>query len=517
MRKILSIVLSAVITISMFAALPFSAGAVELSDFKYKVLANDTAVISDYKGKDTEVEIPGKIDGHIVSAIGKYCFSFNKTLESVVIPQSVTSIGSGAFEYCTALKKVEIPESVNTIRRHAFDRCENLTDITLPSKIQSIEDYLFTGCKSLKSIEIPEKVNYIGTKAFSYCESLEGISIPDTVRTLGEEAFYQCPSLSSARLSKNITVIPDDAFAGAKALTKISLHKNITKIGDSAFAGSGLEKISIGKNVEKIGENAFEACPNLKSITVDKKNKNYSSKSGVFYNKKKTKLITYPGGKTGKKFTTLKTVTKISYEAFVGNDKLRTVKLSKGLKTIEGNAFYGSRIKKISFPSTLETIGYCAFSRCDYLDNVTIPTSVTEISREAFADCDGLKSLTIKGNSKLVLSSRVFKNCSSLKKVKMPIVKKSLGRTFENCTGLKKVTISKDVKKIYKKDFADCPNLNKITIPATVKSIGGYAIGFINEYDGEYDKNYNLVIECAKDSAAYKYAEQNGFMIKKMK
>ena len=517
MKKILSIVLSAVITISMFAALPFSVGAAELSDFKYKVLANDTIVISDYNGDDAEVEIPGKIDGHIVSAIGKFSFSFNKTLEKVIIPQSVTSIGTCAFEYCSALKKVEIPESVTTIRSGAFEYCENLTDITLPSKIQSVEDNLFSGCESLKSIEIPEKVNYIGSKAFSYCKSLERISIPDTVRTLGEETFYMCSSLSNVKLSKNINVIPGAAFVDNKALTKISIHKNITKIGESAFAGSGLKKVTIGKNIKKIGEFAFETCLNLKSITVDKKNKNYYSKSGVLYNKDKTKLITYPGGKTGKKFTTLKTVTEISTEAFVGNDKLRTVKLSNGLKTIEDYAFYESRIKKISFPSTLKKIGYRAFSNSDSLDNVTIPTSVTQISSWAFAECGGLKSLKIKGSSKLVLGRNVFESCSSLKKVKLPVVKSSSGGTFENCTGLKKVTISKDVKKIYKKDFADCPNLNKITIPATVKSIGSYAVGFINEYDGEYDKNYNLVIECAKDSAAYKYAENNGFEFKKIK
>lgn len=517
MKKLLSILLSAILIFSILTALPFSAGAYELKDFKYDLLANDTIVITDYKGNDKEITIPGKIDGHLVSTIGEYSFAFNKTLESVVVPKSVISIGFMAFSEDESLRKIEIPESVTTIRQRAFNGCHNLADIKLPSNIRSIEYGLFTNCENLKSINIPQKVIEIGDEAFANCSSLESIEIPDDVRSLGYDIFNGCSSLKSAKLGKNISTIPSRTFAYNKALTKISIHNKITTIGNSAFFKSGLEKVLIGKNIKKIGDNSFNNCVKLKSITVDKKNKSFSGKSGVLYNKKKTKLITYPGGKTDKKFTSLKTVAEISNRAFCGNYKLKTVKLNKGLKTIGKYAFYESKVKNVNFPSTLRKIKEFAFMKNDNLESITIPKNVTLISEEAFCDCDGLKKLSFKENGKLNLGYKVFSDCSALQTVKYPVMKSSEGYTFSNCGKLKKVIISKNVRKIFRKDFTDCPNLNKITIPKTVKSIENRALGYINEYDYQYDKNYNLIIYGEKKSTAYKYAKKNGFTFKKIK
>ncbi|MBQ5347411.1 MAG: hypothetical protein IIU39_05130, partial [Ruminococcus sp.] len=66
-------------------------------------------------------------------------------------------------------------------------------------------------------------------------------------------------------------------------------------------------------------------------------------------------------------------------------------------------------------------------------------------------------------------------------------------------------------------DFAECRKLNKITVPKTVKKIGRYALGYVNYYDGDYDRNDNLVIKGYKNSAAQKYAKNNGFVFKKIK
>lgn len=99
----------------------------------------------------------------------------------------------------------------------------------------------------------------------------------------------------------------------------------------------------------------------------------------------------------------------------------------------------------------------------------------------------------------------------------MPIAKSSRGGLCFACTKLNAVKISKNVKKIYDEDFAECRKLNKITVPKTVKKIGRYALGYVNYYDGDYDRNDNLVIKGAKNSAAQKYAKNNGFVFKKTK
>jgi hypothetical protein len=91
---------------------------------------------------------------------------------------------------------------------------------------------------------------------------------------------------------------------------------------------------------------------------VDASNAVYSSASGVLFNKAKTMLIQYPGGKSG------------SY----------------------------------TIPATVTTIGNLAFSRCNALASVIIPASVTSIGTQAFYRCNGLNAITVN-TSNTVYSS----------------------------------------------------------------------------------------------------------------
>ena len=93
-----------------------------------------------YIGEDTEIEIPSEINGISVKTIGHFAFR-NKSLTSVIIPDSVTTIGNEAFR-SNQLTSVVIPDSVTTIGRNAFS------------------------FNQLKSINIPESVTTIGGNAF---------------------------------------------------------------------------------------------------------------------------------------------------------------------------------------------------------------------------------------------------------------------------------------------------------------------------------------------------------------
>ncbi len=516
MKKLTSILMSALILISSAALMTTTASAVESKDFEYEVTSAGNVVITEYVGKDAEVTVPGAIEGKPVTALGSYSFAYNKTLESVIIPTGVKSIGDSAFSNCEKLSKVSIPETVTSIRDSAFQYTEKLTQVTLPSKITTISSCLFYS-SGIKSVNIPEGVKKIESTAFFDCENLESVSMPDTVNEIDYSVFSECKNLQSVHLSKNLKVLPGGVFSETESLTEISLPSKITKIGSQAFWMSGIKKVSIGKNIKTIEEYAFDKCPKLTAIKVNKKNKNYYSKNGVLYNKKKTELITYPGGKSGKKFTVGKDVRKITAYAFSGNAKLDKVSFKKGVKTISGNSFEESSIKSLKLPVTVKKIGHEAFIRCDSLESVTIPESVELIKDNAFTECKSLKKLTFKGNSKLELGWSVFEGCTALKTVSAPVAKKSGGRLFFACTKLNKVKISKNVKMIFCEDYAECPNLNKVTIPATVKKIGYRAFGYINYYDYSFDKNDNLVIKGTKNSAAHKYAKDNGFTFKKIK
>ncbi|MBQ5976651.1 MAG: leucine-rich repeat protein [Oscillospiraceae bacterium] len=68
-----------------------------------------------------------------------------------------------------------------------------------------------------------------------------------------------------------------------------------------------------------------------------------------------------------------------------------------------------------SFPSTLTSIGKCAFLSCNSLEYVTIPSGVTSIGNQAFDYCNGLKRVTVCGAP--TLGSWAFGDCPALEEI----------------------------------------------------------------------------------------------------
>ena len=93
--------------------------------FDYR-LENGEVVITAYKGHETTVTVPSRIDGYPVTAIDDHAFQ-NTAIVSVILPGSVKSVGWFAFYGCFGLEIVAIPASVESISYAAFDGCPHLT------------------------------------------------------------------------------------------------------------------------------------------------------------------------------------------------------------------------------------------------------------------------------------------------------------------------------------------------------------------------------------------------------
>ena len=84
------------------------------------------------------------------------------SLQSIILPKSVTEIGHCAFKGCTGLTSVEIPNSVTEIGSSAFEGCTGLTSITIPSKVTSLVTQgslypyssVFADCTALKEVHV---------------------------------------------------------------------------------------------------------------------------------------------------------------------------------------------------------------------------------------------------------------------------------------------------------------------------------------------------------------------------
>lgn len=113
-----------------------------------------------------------------------------------------------------------------------------------------------------------------------------------------------------------VTEISDNAFKNCTSIKGIELPETVTRIGSYAFYGSTLREMTVPSTVREIGNYAFSGCKYLTGITVEKDNPNYSSSSGVLYNKEGSTLITYPAGKTENFVNISRDVTEIANMAF---------------------------------------------------------------------------------------------------------------------------------------------------------------------------------------------------------
>ena len=107
-----------------------------------------------------------------------------------------------------------------------------------------------------------------------------------------------------------------------------------------------------------------------------------------------------------------------------------------------------------------------------------------------------LNSVNIETNE--VIGSRVFSDCSSLKRVKLPAELESIpGDMFLRCTSLKEITIPETVKYIGYNAFNGCESLGRIKLPESLTTIGESAFqecGFksITIPEGYTSRDFNI-------------------------
>lgn len=127
------------------------------------------------------------------------------------------------------------------------------------------------------------------------------------------------------------------------------------------------------------------------------------------------------------------------------------------------------------------TIGDNAFKNSSELESVTVEASLNEIGYLAFYNCSRLKNIEFKKPVGTISRS-----------------------AFNRCTALESIALPHGCKKICTYAFRTCKSLRKIVIPSSVDII---------EPDA-FLESPNVVIYCKKDSAAERYAIENGLKYK---
>ncbi len=117
----------------------------------------------------------------------------------------------------------------------------------------------------------------------------------------------------------------------------------------------------------------------------------------------------------------------------------------------------------VAMPTTLNTIGFAAFSYCEYLQSVRIPEGVNFIDSKAFQYCTSLVSVYMPDSVMILgyppFACDVFAYCKSLTTVRLSANLIELG-------------VAGSVGDIGGGIFSDCSNLTFIDIPDKVGLIG---------------------------------------------
>ncbi len=255
------------------------------------------------------------------------------SLESVIIPDSVTSIDWSAFRSCTNLKSAIIGDSVKVIDDYAFSGCTSLENITIPDSVTSIGEGAFYNCSKLVNITIPDSVTSIGDKAFCYCTGLANITIPNSVTSIGRNAFYDCTGLANITIPNSVTSIGESAFCGCNNLVSITLP----------FVGSSSSVISYSPIDSEFSDDQLFGY-----IFGSRKQSNTSNGTNLVYQGQSSHTDVFSESKYYRVYyipSSLRTViitnaTGISAYAFYGCDNLTSITInSEAQNNVYSNAF----------------------------------------------------------------------------------------------------------------------------------------------------------------------------------
>nr|MCR4672705.1 leucine-rich repeat protein [Lachnospiraceae bacterium] len=406
------------------------------------------------------------------TSIPAKAFHNHSSLESIILPTTLTSIGSNAFYTCTGLKDVYYPGSqaeMETFRNNltvssgntsfssaamhyeyisrgtvggltwvlqegnvlvisgtgamtgtyeyddgdyypAYPWPNTIEELIIEEGVTSVSTCAFEGCKNLTKVTLPSTLTAIGIQAFRGCSALEEIELPEGLLTINGSAFENCTSLTELVIPASVTGIYTDAINGCTALTALS------------YAGTGEQWISLYKNDSQINQ-MFIHC--LADDTTVCGGRIGSTSGTTFWEYSEDGTLTVSGsGAIPDYFNTSSNGNNYPDRPWENIPYTKLV-VEEGITKIGWRAFAGaSSLVSVQLPSTLTEIkGYRyysnhvgAFSFCTALESIEIPEGVTKIGCFAFMYCNNLKSIIVP-ESVTIIGYGSFYGCTSLETI----------------------------------------------------------------------------------------------------
>ena len=436
--------------------------------------------------------------------IGENAFRSCSSLTSIVVPGRATSIGPYAFGYCSKVVSIVVEEGVKVIGDYAFASCGSLVEISFPSTLEKMGEYddggklvsfaVFNNCSKIESISVAEGnenfatvdgVLYIKNEGvideLAICPALNGgtdgvITVPNTVTKVWDKAFYNNKAVAKVVFEQSDELTREVSFGiqmfyGAINLTEVVLPEGLDVIAEYTFYNTAVRSLVIPSTVTSIEPRAFYTRT-LVSVTFAETRegaevKNLELKdcitSSSSYGSNYYGVFYYCDGLTEIAFP--ERTTYIGKRALASGDKTT----SSGA----GSYGYPSKIKKLTLPSTLNSIGEYAFGHLYQLTEVVFAENIaiTEFPGYCFAYDESLQNISVPAGVTVFGPSSFSR--TALKQIDIPEGVTELGYNAFSYTPLTSVFIPKTVVRlggpqsssnstIYGSTFYDCRELTEV-------------------------------------------------------
>ncbi|MBQ3432286.1 MAG: leucine-rich repeat protein, partial [Clostridia bacterium] len=450
------------------------------------VLENCEADMAQADDISFSCEIPQSVSGDLMEAFWKYqlledntamitgCIlpTIDMTIPNEIAGKKVTVIGEQAFQGNAGITSVTVSSGIEIIAANAFTDCTSLKKVTIPATVKETGYGVFSGCTQLKTAgPIGSGCNIefgwdtaIPENAFGSCTSLEQITIPNGIKTIGGYAFYYCTSLQKVTIPATVKEMGYGVFSGC------------TQLKTAGAIGSGCD-IEFGWNQE-IPAYAFHKA-DLESIVIP--GTITSIRDYAFGSCTSLKKVIIPA--------TVKEMLGVFYEC----TQLKTAgPIGSGCNIeyswkseIPGFAFaYATYLERVEFPSEIKSIGKGAFMDSG-LTEITLPKGIEIIDNQAFSFCRSLNKVVIlenidKWGASIFYGSNRLKTAGSIGSgcnIEFCWTDMIPAHAFQNCESLTDIELPGRIKSIGLSAFSGCKKLTKIVLPNGVTSIDGFAFG----------------------------------------
>ena len=506
-KRVLSVVLSVLMMVSMLTVCQISfAFAATENGYTYVITADNTATITGYTGGAARIELPEKLGGVNVAAIGDGAFMDNRTLSTVTLSKNVTAIGESAFAGCAALTDVKVSDGLLSIGDGAFLNCASLKELKLGNKATELGIGMLSGCTALSELTVPAingtfatlfdgaasanasfpaslktvtvtKDDTVDANAFKGMSAVTKIDWQTAPVEVGASAFEGCTALSELNLSTNkVETIGAAAFKNCKALASFTLSSKVTGVEASAFEGcAALATITVSDKLMMVGENAFKGTAWLAA----------QANGPVLLNKV---FITFKGN--DKTVEVPASATFIADAAFKGNTAVKEVVIHDGVDYIGKNILVDTAVEKVTVPfvgpaaDSIDSlvISYLFGGENAVQNAMVMPSSLKEvvltdctmIPNQAFEGVAYITTVTIPATATSV-NAAAFKNCASLEVVNYNAVNAVIAADAFEGSNVAEVNFGEGVKTIPTYLCTANSNLLSVIIPASVTKIDGRA------------------------------------------